>query len=305
MKHILVTGGSGFVGRHLLSGLAAAFPDARLSAAEFDLRDHGAVQDRLRADPPDFCIHLAAVAAVQAAQTDPDTAWQVNLHGTLGLARALLAEAPRCTLVFASTADAYGQSFRGGAPATEATALAPMNIYAASKAAADLALGAIVNTDLRVIRVRAFNHTGPGQSSAFVVASFARQLARIAIGLQPPLLRVGALEPRRDFLDVRDVCRAYCLCLERAEQIPPGTVINIASGTSRRIGDILTGLIRLAGVETEIETETARLRSSDIPTATGDASLARAILGWAPEIPWETTLVDILRDWRERVLLEA
>lgn len=293
------------MGGHLLACLARAFPNAEVMTPRFDLRDRAAIRRAVQSHRPDACVHLAAIAAIPAAQADPDGAWQVNLWGTLALARALLAEAPECALLYASTADAYGHSFRAGAPATESTPFAPLNTYAATKAAADLALGAMVSEGLRVIRVRPFNHTGPGQSAAFVVAAFARQVARIAAGLQPPLLRVGALDPRRDFLDVRDVCRAYALCLARADTIQAGTALNIASGTSRRIGDVLTALMALAGVEAEIATDADRLRPTEIPVACGDASAARVWLGWQPEICWQTTLQDTLSDWRVRVLAEA
>jgi GDP-4-dehydro-6-deoxy-D-mannose reductase len=303
-RRILVTGAAGFVGLHLLPALTAAFPDAVVAASTFDLTDHAAMHAAIAADPPDACVHLAAIAAIPAAQQDPDAAWHVNLHGTLALARILMAEAPACTLLFPSTADAYGRSFQSGLPATEATALAPMNIYGATKAAADLALGALVGQGLRLIRVRPFNHTGPGQSAAFAVPAFARQVARIAAGLQPPVLHVGALDPLRDFLDVRDVCRAYALCLARAQDLPPTTILNIASGTQRRIGDILAALQTIAGTAAIIETDTTRLRPSEIPIAAGDASAARTLLGWAPEIPWEKTLTDTFNDWRIRVLAE-
>ncbi len=303
-RRILITGAAGFVGKHLRPVLTAAFPDAAVVPATFDLRDHTAIREALQADPPDACVHLAAVSAVTAADADPDAAWQVNLHGTLALARALLAATPHCTLLYVSTADAYGRSFRSGVPAIEATALAPMNTYGVTKAAADLALGAMAGEGLHVIRVRPFNHTGPGQSDAFVVAAFARQVARIAAGLQSNVLRVGALEPQRDFLDVRDVCAAYALCLERAAAIPTGTVFNVASGVARRVGDVLAELLAIAGVQAKVETDADRLRPADIPTASGDASAARALLGWMPRIPWHITLADTLDDWRARVLVE-
>ncbi len=293
-RRILVTGASGFVGGHLLPCLAAAFPGASIVSAEFDICDQAAVEAAVRTDPPDACVHLAAISAVPAAQADPGRAWQVNLHGTLGLARALLRWAPEAWLLFVSTADAYGASFRGGTPVTEATALAPMNTYAATKAAADLALGAMAAEGLRVLRVRPFNHTGPGQAASFVVASFARQVARIEAGLQAPMIEVGALDPRRDFLDVRDVCRAYALCLSAAATLPRGQVLNIASGVSRRVGDILDELLRRAGVTAEIRTDPNRLRATDIPLACADASAAYALIGWRPEIAWERTLDDLL-----------
>ena len=208
-------------------------------------------------------------------------------------------------LLFVSSSEVYGRSFRAGAALDETAAAAPMNAYAATKAAADLALGALVGDGLRAIRLRPFNHTGPGQSAEFVVPAFARQVARIEAGLQPPVMRVGALDPRRDFLDVRDVCDAYVACLERADAIEPGTILNIASGTPRRIGDVLRDLLDLAGVTATLETGTTLLRPSEIPIAAGDAGVARARLGWNPAIEWEQTLHDVLRDWRGRVRQEA
>jgi GDP-4-dehydro-6-deoxy-D-mannose reductase len=133
-----------------------------------------------------------------------------------------------------------------------------------------------------------------------VVAAFARQVARVAAGLQEKTLRVGALEPRRDFLDVRDICAAYVAALA-APAIEPGTILNIASGTARRIGDILDMLCLLAGIAPDIETAHALLRPGEIATAAGDAARARALLGWRPAIPWEQTLADTLAYWRARL----
>ena len=295
---ILVTGASGFVGRHLLACFAESFPAAAVVSADFDIRHQADIEAALRAHRPDACVHLAAVSAIPAARADPELAWQVNLHGTLLLARAMLRWAPEAVLLFVSTADAYGASFRDGTPVTETTALAPMSTYAATKAAADLALGAMAEEGLRVVRVRPFNHTGPGQSDSFVVASFARQVALIEAGLQAPVIDVGALEAQRDFLDVRDVCRAYALCLRHASSLPPACVLNIASGASRRVGDVLDDLMRLAGVVAEVRTSVARLRPSDIASARADASRAQSLIGWRPEIAWEHTLQDVLGFWR-------
>ncbi len=300
---ILVTGAAGFVGGHLLPVLHAAFPDAEILQPVFDVADAAAVRDAVAQARPDGCVHLAAISAIPAAQADPDLAWRTNLGGTLNLARAL-ATMPGCTLLFVSTADAYGRSFQRGVPLDEAAALNPMNTYGATKAAADLALGAMAREGLQIVRMRPFNHTGPGQSASFVVAAFARQVARIAAGLQPPTLSVGALDPMRDFLDVRDVCQAYALCLRHRDALEPGAVFNIASGQPRRIGDVLTELLALAGVEASVQTDPARLRPSDIPLAAGDSTLARATLGWAPRIAWTQTLTDMLADWQTRVTSE-
>ena len=275
------------------------------SAAALDVADADAVEALIAKRPPDACVHLAAVSAIPAARRDPGLAWRVNLHGTLHIAEALRRHAPDAVLIYPSSADAYGRSFRSGRPLDESAALAPLNIYGATKAAAELALGAMAADGLRTIILRPFNHTGPGQSADFVVPAFARQIARIEAGLQAPVLNVGALEPMRDFLDVRDVSEAYVASISHADAIESGTILNIASGIPRRIGDILDDLTARASVRTSIETGTALLRSTEIPTAAGDASAAREALGWVPAIPWATTLQDVLDDWRARVRAQA
>ena len=126
-RRILITGAAGFVGRHLKARLAAAYPDAALFVPTVDVRDAEAVADAVRQAAPEACIHLAAVSSIRAAQADEDQAWEVNLHGTLRVARAILRHAPECQMLFTSTADAYGSSFRGGAPVDEDTPLAPMS----------------------------------------------------------------------------------------------------------------------------------------------------------------------------------
>ena len=299
---ILVTGARGFVGQHLMPALAARLPQSELHLSDCDMTVRDAVATEMARLRPDVCVHLAAIAAVPSAGRDPDRAWQVNLHGTLNLADAVLAHSRGCMLIFASSSDAYGNSFLANHPLDESAPLAPLNVYSATKAAADLALGALAAAEgLRVVRMRTFNQVGPKQAADFAVPAFAQQIARIAAGLQEPVLRVGALDAQRDFLDVRDACAAYAECVARASEMPPGTILNVASGTPRRIGDVLDMLIAAAGVTLRVETDMARLRPSDIPFACGDASRARALLQWAPCIPWEETIRDVLEDWRTRV----
>jgi GDP-4-dehydro-6-deoxy-D-mannose reductase len=300
-RRILVTGASGFVGRHLTPRLASAFPDAQLYLDRFDVTDAAMVAHVVAAFAPDACVHLAAVAAIPAARQAPDRAWAVNLHGTLNLARAILRHAPDCFFLHVSSGDIYGRSFLSGKPLDETALLAPMNDYAATKAAADLAIGALVGEGLRAVRLRPFNHTGPGQSPDFVVAAFARQVARIKAGLQPPVVRVGNLEARRDFLDVRDVCGAYVACLRCADSLATGTILNVASGVPRRIGNILRDLLALAGAEAAIETDHRHLRPAEIFCATGDARQLRHLLEWKPEIAWQQTVSDVLDYWMAHV----
>jgi len=301
---ILVTGASGFVGRHLMPALAAAFPHAILATPSIDIQDPQQVEDAVRAASPDVCVHLAAVSAIATARQDPDHAWKVNFHGTMHLAWALSQHAPDCQMLFVSTADAYGASFKAGKPLDEHAPLAPLNVYAHTKAAADFALGGMAGQGLRVIRLRAFNHTGPGQTADFVVPAFACQIARISAGLQPPVLEVGNLNTWRDFLDVRDVCNAYVACIARRDHLAPGTILNVASGEPRRIGDMLMALAALAGVKLEIKPDPSRIRDTDIRLACGNASRARDQLGWVPAIPWTKTLQDVLEDWHGRISAE-
>jgi len=298
---ILLTGAGGFVGRHLRPALAAAWPEAVLVAGAADLRDADAVAASVAVARPDVCIHLAAVATVAAARDDEARCWDINLHGSLRLAHAILWHAPACRLLFVSSADAYGGAGASGAPLDEGVPLAPRNVYAATKAAADLALGAMVGQGLRVVRLRPFNHTGPGQSADLAIPAFARQIARIAAGLQPPLLEVGNLDTWRDFLDVHDVCAAYIACIERFDSLPPGGIVNIGSGHAQRIGDVLGELLTLAGTAVEVRSEASRTRAHDVVRTVANPARAHAWLGWQPSVPWSRTLSDVLADWRARV----
>jgi GDP-4-dehydro-6-deoxy-D-mannose reductase len=305
-SRILLTGASGFVGRHLTTALAATYPDNDLLTPKIDLRDSEMVETLVRDTSPDVCIHLAAVSSIAQARLDEDQAWQVNLHGSLRLARAILRYAPECQMLFASSSDAYGASFGAGVPLDEETPLAPMNVYGATKAAADLALGGLAAQDgLRLVRLRPFNHTGAGQSPQFVVPAFARQIARIAAGLQVPFIQVGNLDTWRDFLDVRDVCAAYIACISRRETLPPNTILNLATGKTRRIGDTLMELQALAGIQLKVCVDATRVRATDLRVACGNAARAEALLDWRPTIPWSHTLRDVLDDWRVRAIAEA
>jgi GDP-4-dehydro-6-deoxy-D-mannose reductase len=313
-RRILVTGASGFVGGHLMPALRRAFPESLLVACStegsipdadvvvpLDLLQRSSIEDCVAAAEPDALVHLAADSIVSSSFTDPERTWRTNVDGTLALAAAVMRSASGAVFLFASSAEAYGLSFQSGAALDEAAPFAPANPYAASKAAADIALGEMGLRGLRVLRLRPFNHTGPGQSDAFVVAAFARQIARIEAGLQEPVIRVGALERWRDFLDVRDVCAAYVAALARGADIAPGTAINIASGVPRKIGDILGGMIERSGLGIEIHAEAARMRPTDVITAAGNAGRAAELLGWRPAVAWEDT-VDSVRDyWRAKV----
>jgi GDP-4-dehydro-6-deoxy-D-mannose reductase len=317
-ERILLTGASGFVGHHLIPALRIAFPKSRLIAASesgevaiadetlpLDLLDRNSIECCVSSARPDRIIHLAARASVSGAFVDPWQTWQINVDGTLRLAHTVGRVAPNALFIFISSAEIYGLTFQHGATLDEDATLAPANPYAASKAAADIALGEMALRGLKLLRLRPVNHTGPGQSDMFVAPAFARQIARIEAGLQEPVLRVGALDRWRDFLDVHDVCAAYVAALSGGLITPQGEAINIASGQPRRIGDILNAMIAYAGITVTIESEPRRMRSTDVLTASCNASRAAKLLGWEPRVPWETTLQSVLDDWRERIAMKS
>jgi len=318
-RRILVTGASGFVGQHLLRQLRRDFPGAVLVAAErgtdcpgadqvlpMDLERPEAMDALVRNAAPDAILHLAAQAAVGEAFANPGRTWRLNLLGTLALADAALAHAPAAPFLFASSAEVYGLTFRDReAPLDEDAPMRPANPYAASKAACDIALGEMALRGLRVLRLRPSNHAGAGQGEGFVVSAFARQVALIEAGRQEPVMRVGALDRWRDFLDVSDVCAAYSLVLRESDRLEAGAVFNIASGEAQRIGDVLQALLDRSGASVTVREDAARLRPTDVPRTVGNARRLRDTLGWAPRIGWDATLDAVLADWRQRVAAGA
>jgi GDP-4-dehydro-6-deoxy-D-mannose reductase len=267
-----------------------------------DVTDRTAVEDAIVGSNPTHVMHLAGIAAPTAVNADPDEAWRVHLQGTLNLARVILKRAPDCWLINVGSALVYGESAKAGRALDENALLAPLDEYSASKAAADLALGPLIRSGLKCIRLRPFNHTGPGQSEAFVAPAFAVQIARIEARLAPPIICVGNLDAQRDFLDVRDVANAYALVMKNLERLESGTVLNIASGIPRRISDILASLIARSRVEISVEQDPMRQRPGDLPILLGDASRARRLLHWKPEYSFEDTLTALLNDCRARAV---
>lgn len=313
---LLITGANGFVGHHLGAVLRQNLGDDLVIAATsrlkgfspalgvidtLDVTDADAVEQTIARFQPSHIIHLAGIAALRAVVANTALAWQVHLFGTLNVANAVLGQAPHCTLLFIGSGQVYGASARSGRLLDEVTLLAPTNGYQVTKAAADLALGALAAQGLRCIRLRPFNHTGPGQTEDFAIPSFAMQIARIEAGRQPPVLSVGNLEAERDFLDVRDVTAAYALAVAKSGELASGTILNIASGIPIRIRDILDQLLALSDTTITVEQDPERMRASDTPRFVGDASKARHCLGWAPRYGLKQTLLSVLDDCRSRI----
>lgn len=301
---VLVTGAGGFVGGHLVRALLAAGhevfaapppqhgpPPPALSGARWlplEMTSSDFLAAAVAEADPEWVFHLAAQSSVGESFKDPLATWEVNATGTLRLLRTLR---KGTRLVFVSSSEVYGAVDEAAQPITERAPLRPVNPYGASKAAAEMAVfEAAACGRVDAVVTRSFTHTGPGQTDRFALGSFAQQLAEIRAGAKAPVLKVGNLERRRDYLDVRDVVRAYLLLAERGET---GAVYNVCSGEARPLRELLDTLIELSGVEVREEIDPTLLRARDIPLLVGDSSALRA-LGWTPEIPLRQTLADLL-----------
>lgn len=307
---ILITGASGFVGRHLGDALQTAMPDREVVAyggpakdayRRLDVTDRDACFDAVRSARPAMIIHLAGQADVAAATADPEQAMRVNAGGTACLAEAALAHAPGVLFLAVSSSEVYGDSLAGGQPTPETAPLRPASAYARSKAAAEDAVQQAAGRGLHTIIARPFNHTGAGQSTAFVAPAFAAQIAAIEAGTQPAVMRVGALDDVRDFSDVRDIARGYAMMLSAGPALAPGTAINLASGKGRTIAALLEALRAMSRAAFTVELDPARQRASRLPAMVGDAARAASLLGWANSISFEATLADVLSDARQRL----
>jgi GDP-4-dehydro-6-deoxy-D-mannose reductase len=299
---LLVTGHTGFVGRTLFQHSAElggedelrldALPDA------FDIRDPG-LADWLPAHMPDAVLHLAACTNVDESFRDPDGCFDVNFSGTLNLLRALRTAGFAGRLIYVSSGDCYGALPESALPVNEEHALRPRNPYAVSKAAAEALCYQWSQTEgLNVVIARPFNHIGPGQDTRFAIASFSEQIARMAQGRVPPVIRTGNLDVTRDFTDVRDVLRAYVALLEHGRA---GEAYNVASGRETRLEDALNGLLAMAGISASVELDSARQRAAEQRRVVADVSKIKRDTGWEARVPLRDTLRDILNYWESRV----
>ncbi len=318
----LVTGITGFAGSHLAEHLLSledievygtirwrsrqenieGIRD-RVTLVECDLMDATAVDHVIEQVRPDRIFHLAAQSFVPTSWLAPAETLTNNIMGQLNLFEATRRAGQDPLIQIACSSEEYGLVYEDEVPMNEENPLRPQSPYAVSKIAQDfLGYQYFCSYGLRTVRTRTFNHTGPRRGEVFVTSSFARQIAEIEHGLAEPVLRVGNLEARRDFTDVRDVVRAYWLALERGE---PGEVYVIASGRDFRISEVAEMLLAMARVPIRVEQDPARMRPSDVPVLLGDSTKFRRRTGWEPEIPFEKTLEDLLEYWRARVAWQA
>ena len=295
MLRALVTGGAGFAGRHLCALLAergweVLAPDRD----ELEVLDTDAVRDRVGDVAPDAIFHLAAQASVPAAWEAPRETLLENVATTFNVLEAVRECAPAAPVLLAGTGEIYGPPER--LPVEEDAPLRPQNPYAVSKAACDLLGFQYADSHgLRVLRMRAFNHAGPGQSDLYVLGTVTRQVAEAeAAGASEVVLRTGNPDSARDFTDVRDVVRAYVAAIE----LDSGAY-NVCSGRAKTVRDAIAAVADLTDLPIRHEIDPARVRATDVPRIVGSAARLRGLCGWTPEIPFARTVADALDAWRE------
>jgi len=312
----LITGISGFAGSHLAEYLLnkgykvyGTFYDKstfsnldsfidRITLYQCDIRNYDNLKKIIKKVQPDEIYHLAAISFVPTSLKNPKLTFDTNLYGTLNLYQAIIELQFNPKILFIGSADEYGIVDENDLPIKEECPLRPVNPYSISKVSADfLSYAYFKNYNLNIVRARPFNHIGPRQSPEFVCSSFAKQIAEIEKGFKEPMIKVGNLEAKRDFTEVRDMVRAYWLALQKGEF---GEAYNICSGKAVSIKKILDKLLNMSKKKIKVIQDSKRLRPSDIPLLVGDFKKFIKQTDWKPEIPLEKTLKEILNYWRER-----
>jgi GDP-4-dehydro-6-deoxy-D-mannose reductase len=318
MKKVLITGITGFVGNHLatyllsqnsydivgtyrsdsgLDSLKAIKDYVKLSQG--DLNDSAFVESLIFSEKPEYIFHLAAQASPSKSVSTPVETLTNNIVAEFSLLDVLKKHELQTRILIVSTGDIYGVITSSDLPVDEETPLRPVTPYAVSKIAQDyLGLQYKLAYKVDTIRVRPYNHIGPGQKEGYVVSDFAKQIAEIEANKKEPVLLVGNLGAGRDFTDVRDVVKAYELALLKGDS---GEVYNIGSGKSQKIADVLQTLLSLSTKKIEVKVDQNKFRAIDVPEIICDYKKFHELTGWQPEIPFSKTLQDILDFWRKNV----
>lgn len=312
---VLITGMNGFAGGHLADLLIAETPWTLIGASRnatgernspriawwnLDLRDADAVRRLIRLERPDLIVHLAAQPYVPAAWDDPWATFEMNVRPQQNLFDALLASKLTPRIIIVSSNEVYGPPLGpDDLPFRETRPTMPVNPYGVSKVAQEaMALQYRRSHGLDVVVVRPFNHIGPRQTMTSVANQFGQQIAEIEAGQREPVLQVGNMAAERDFTDVRDVARAYLALIQRGE---PGEIYNVCSGRSRPVETLLDIMLAHARVPIQVVPDPARMRTADTPISYGANEKLSTATGWAPRVPFEQTVLDVLIDWRERL----
>lgn len=312
MNKVLIIGGSGFVGKVFVSRLqqenvtiyVTKLPMEKLSLTnvqliDMDILDYEQICETLESVKPDIIFHLAAVSSVAFSWKDPEMTLRINVLGSLHVMEAVRQHCPKARLLLIGSSEEYGRVQERDNPIGETFRLQPENPYAASKAMQDF-MGHIYASayQLDIIRIRAFNHIGIGQLPGFAIPDFCRQIARIEAGLNEPVIRVGNLSARRDYLDVRDVVEAYWLLSQKGIS---QREYNVGSGKPHQVKEMLDILLSMSRVEIHVEEDPAKLRPVDVPLIVADVERLKMDTGWSPCYDIRDTLHDILNDWRSQV----
>lgn len=318
MKKILITGITGFVGAHLTSHLLSQQSydvygtyrtesninvidefRSRITLKKIDLLDVSAVELFILDLKPDYIINLAAQASPTKSFSDPIETFTNNIISEYSILNTIKKNELKTRTLIISTGDIYGLISPSDLPVNELTQLRPTTPYAVSKITQDyLSLQYFLAYKTDIVRIRPYNHIGPGQKEGYVVSDFAKQIAQIEAGLKEPIISVGNLEAGRDFTDVRDIVKAYELLLQKGVS---GDVYNIGSGKSHKIADVLNTLLSFSKKQIDIKVDSNKFRPIDIPEIICDYGKLHKLTGWQPTIPFNKTLQDILDYWRKIV----
>ncbi len=318
---LLISGGSGFVAGHLVNQLINEFSsvlteiilcdvvnvphisqhnDSLLTYEYLDILELENVGQVIKKYRPDIIIHLAAIAYVPASDSNIKLAWHVNTVGTHNLLEMTSKFSPNTKFIYISSSEVYGRSFNQKQAVTEDESLLPNNTYSLTKIAAESLCKLYSEKGLYIVILRPFNHLGPGQDINFVSSSFASKIALIEKKRITHVIDVGNIDVHRDFLDVRDVARAYCSVINNIEQIDSGEVFNVCSGVSRKIKDMLDFFIKASGLEIEVKVDEDKVRPTEIPFTLGSSEKLKLKTGWQKSISWDTSLMAVLNYWREK-----
>ena len=312
----LVTGITGFAGSHLAEHLLEQGHEVhgtarwrsktdnieqirgRIRLHTCDIRDATSMRELVLAVRPDCIFHLAAQSYVPMSWAAPSETLVTNIIGQCNLLEAVRAARLDCAVQIAGSSEEYGTVLPSETPIKEANPLRPLSPYGVSKVAQDtMGYQYYQSYRMRIVRTRAFNHTGPRRGEVFATSDFARQIAEIEAGKREPVISTGNLDAVRDFTDVRDTVVAYRLVLDKGE---PGEVYNIASGKGWRIGEMLDLLLSMTKCKVTVRQDPDRMRPSDVELLLGDPTKVEERTGWRRRFTFKQTLADLLDYWRSR-----